>query len=75
MLKFDIEVFQRTAVFDVPADCMESAYAVVEQAYDEWVENVDEICGASCCEEWICQKVIEAGYKCGFIKSIDWRQQ
>lgn len=72
-VSFDVGIYKRTAIFTIEKDKEKEVHKVLCCAYDEWLENENEICGDCCCEEWLLKKVVSAGYQCRYADSKDWK--
>ena len=59
IVSFDIECFDRTFTIETFKDDVEKAKSIIEKSYDLWVENVNEVVGDMCCEEFIINELEE----------------
>lgn len=73
-VSFEVEVYSRTATFIIEKGREKAVYRLLSSAYDEWLENENEVCSGCCCEEWLQMKVMGAGYHCQYLNSIDWEE-
>lgn len=72
IVSFDVEIYERTAIYTIEQGKEKEVYELLCLAYDEWLENVNEICGGCCCEEWLQMQVVSAGYQCEYVESKNW---
>lgn len=71
-VSFDVGIYERTAIFTIEKGKEKEVHELLCCAYDEWLENENDICGGCCCEEWLQMQVVNAGYQCRYVDSTDW---
>ena len=59
VISFDIECFDRTFTIETFKDDAEKAKNIIRKSYELWVENVNEVAGDMCCEEFIINELEE----------------
>lgn len=72
VVSFDVGIYERTAIFRVEKGNEKIIQGLFCLAYDEWLENENDICGSCCCEEWLSMKATGQGYQCDYVNSVDW---